>query len=511
MKIIAKRLSTLLLTAIAALGVTPPARADQPQADTEAARARPPAARQCRRARRDLLEQRDERPARQRVVIRSLCLHPRQNEASSSRRRSARAFELVARHTKTYDPANITGEFLMRTKVVTVVACCAAAVLLGGCGTTYSLKEFSPTKDGPKTALIDIKQRAILSSARKGTAANSNDVVTCAEPSPDALSSLASEFALDTKVKDSLQATLGFSQQEAASFVGLRTQTIQLLRDGMYRLCEGYMSGALTQPDYAWLSRRYQRNMVALLTIEQLTRVAQAPTVAQASEGMASASRSAAAIQADLEEVDKVRTRLNDEKKKIADEKVAADKLPETDTAKADKLKDIQARLDDKQAAIARTDEVRTAMLDGLKSAKGVLTSGRTTVQVVAASNDTRATLGSDVVTAISRITTDVITQDDLPTLCFQLLDGSRGTSNGASKELKDSCTTYLVARANQEAANAELARKKAAEQSSSIERSGLTDTRGPIFLSKEPDKRTTERLKNLFGNNVPPIFLLNQ
>lgn len=351
----------------------------------------------------------------------------------------------------------------MRTSATTVLVCIATA-LLGGCGTTYSLKEFSPTKDGPKTALIDIKQRAILSGARKIGSSTATEVITCAEPSPDALSSLASEIALETKVKDSLQATLGFSQQEAASFVGLRTQTIQLLRDGMYRLCEGYLSGALTQPDFAWLSRRYQRNMVALLTIEQLTRVAQVPTVAQASEGMASASRSAAAIQADLEEIDKMRTRLASEKKKIVDEKTEADKLPDTDTTKADKLKDIQSRLDNEQAAITRTDEIRTAMLEGLKSARGVLTSGRTTVQVVTDTKDTRTTLATGVVDAISKITTEVITQDDLGTLCFQLLDGSRDTGNKATMELKDSCTKYLVARATMETKKAVALHNDAAD-----------------------------------------------
>lgn len=308
-----------------------------------------------------------------------------------------------------------------------LVASTSTALVLTGCGTTYSLQTFSPTEKGPKSAFIDIKQRAVLTAARPGTAAGgAGDIVTCAEPSPDALSSLASEFAADAKYKDSLQATLGFSQQEAASFIGLRTQTIQLLRDGMYRLCEGYMSGALTQADYAWLSRRYQKNMVALLTIEQLTRVAQAPTVAQASQGLASASRSATAIQSDLEEIDKIKARLADEKKKIEDERTAADALPDTDTTKTAKIKEIKQRLDDKQAAITRADEVRVALLEGLRSAKGILVSGTTTIQVITDSKDTRAATSDTVAHAIAEITTKILDQDDLPTLCFQLLTGGR-------------------------------------------------------------------------------------
>lgn len=155
-------------------------------------------------------------------------------------------------------------------------------LLISGCE-TLSLKEFAPNNDGPKSAFIDIKQRAVLIGKPTGAANNKAELVFCAEPSPDAISSLATEFAADAKYKDALAATLGFSQQEAASFVGLRTQTIQLLRDGMFRLCEGYLGGALSPSDFAWLSRRYQRNMVALLTIEQLTRVAQVPTIGQVS------------------------------------------------------------------------------------------------------------------------------------------------------------------------------------------------------------------------------------
>ena len=338
----------------------------------------------------------------------------------------------------------------MFNRTATALFLLAATVALSGCSSVYSLKEFSPYEGAPKTAFIDIKQRAILSAFRPGTAANATpgkpDLVTCAEPSPDAISSLASELAIDTKVRDSLTASLGFSQQEAASFIGLRTQSIQLLRDGMYRLCEGYMSGALTAPDYAWLSRRYQRNMVALLTIEQLTRVAQAPTVAQAGQGQASASRSAMAIQSDIEEIDKARKQLDEEKKALDDKKAAADALPATDTSKEKQVADLGEQLKQKQEAIDRTAEIRAALLEGLKSAKGVLAAGSTTVQIISGTQETRGTLVPEVIKAIAAITTEVITQDDLPTLCFQLLDGSRTATGDHVAKLKEACVNVVTA-----------------------------------------------------------------
>lgn len=361
----------------------------------------------------------------------------------------------------------------------------AASFFLVGCGSTYSLKEFSPADGAPKTAFIDIKQRAILSGAPPASAPGvKRDVIMCAEPSPDALSSLASELALDAKYKDTLTTSLGFSQQEAASFVGLRTQTIQLLRDGMYRLCEGYLSGAFSPADFAWLSRRYQRNMVALLTIEQLTRVAQAPTVAHASQGLASASRSATAIQGDLEEIDKTKARLEDEKKKLTDEKAEVEKLADTDTAKPDKLKDVQKRLDDKQGAITRTEEIRSALLEGLKTAKGLLASGATTVQIVTDTRDTRATHNADVVQAIRAITSDIINQDDLPTLCFQLLDGSRSAAN-AAPELKTACATLVTARANLELRSLQLRIDDGKQSNNEPRADSIPKPGGATFLNK--------------------------
>ncbi|URI09428.1 hypothetical protein MW290_28090 [Aquincola tertiaricarbonis] len=317
-----------------------------------------------------------------------------------------------------------------------------ALSVLSGCGTSYSLKEFSPQEGKPKSALVDIKQRAIL-----GGAGPAGQMILCAEPSPDAMSSFASELALDAKYKEAVAATLALSQQEAASFVGLRTQTIQLLRDGMYRLCEGYMSGALTSADYAWLSRRYQRNMVALLTIEQLTRVAQVPAIAQASQGLASASGSATAIQGDLAQLNQSRAKLVEESAQLEAELASAQALPDTDTTKKQKVAAATKAAQEKKAAIAEVDEVKAALLEGLKTAKGILASGSATVQVISAGVvEGQATRSDLIATKISELTAMVLEQDDLPTLCFQLLTGSRasGLSDPSVSKLRESCASMV-------------------------------------------------------------------
>src|SRR5262245_65112002 len=101
-------------------------------------------------------------------------------------------------------------------------------------------------------------------------------LLSVTEPSLDALSAYAADLAAKVSEGDKLSAALGLNTREQSSYIGLRTQSIQLLRDGFYRGCEAYMNGALTAADYAFVVRRYQKYMIALLAIEQLTGTVQA-------------------------------------------------------------------------------------------------------------------------------------------------------------------------------------------------------------------------------------------
>lgn len=384
-------------------------------------------------------------------------------------------------------------------------ACLGILPLLGLLGSgceTLSLKEFTPLEGGPKTAFIDIKQRAVLSGKPAGAAHPSAALVFCAEPSPDAISSLATEFAADAKYKDALAATLGFSQQEAASFVGLRTQTIQLLRDGMFRLCEGYLGGALSPSDFAWLSRRYQRNMVALLTIEQLTRVAQLPTIGQASQGMASAARSAAAIQGDLEALDKDLTRLKDEKARIDADKAESDKLADGDD-KTRKLQGIQGRLDNNAAATQRVEELRAALIEGLKTARGVLVNGSTSVQVLATQADTRGHVTDVVAKEIAGIAKKVLDQDDLNTLCFQLLSGERQAKTADGRAVDNSA---LISACQDRIRTVGFGTRSRDQQMPDQQDASAADTAGEVidghrFLSKKLSPELAAQLDRLLNS----------
>ncbi len=61
-----------------------------------------------------------------------------------------------------------------------------------------------------------------------------------------------------------------FSSSEAATELGVRNATIQILRDVFYRECEAYMNGAIDAGDYKAKTDRFD-GMVTLLAVEGLT------------------------------------------------------------------------------------------------------------------------------------------------------------------------------------------------------------------------------------------------
>lgn len=150
-----------------------------------------------------------------------------------------------------------------------------SALILSACGSLGNLTAVNKKETlgsgmsgkgyAPAGVFIDAKQRAILSNRRPD-----KDIrVVCAEPMPDALSAIAAQAGVSVSdISNAVSAEGGAS--EAAANIGLRTQTIQTLRDGFYRVCEAYMNG-LSEEQYSIMLRRFQTNMIALLAIEQLT------------------------------------------------------------------------------------------------------------------------------------------------------------------------------------------------------------------------------------------------
>lgn len=110
----------------------------------------------------------------------------------------------------------------------------------------------------------------------------------CADPSPDGLAVFGGSLAASASKSDtSGQLTAAMAAQAAS--IGLRTQSITLLRDAQYRLCEAFVNGGMNSAQLATLQRRFQNIMVADLAIEQLTGYAKPTIVTVGAGGAASA------------------------------------------------------------------------------------------------------------------------------------------------------------------------------------------------------------------------------
>ncbi len=158
-------------------------------------------------------------------------------------------------------------------KLFSLIALSTVALTMAGCANINTQsRDFIGNE--AKAITVDASQRAIYSVNKtffksKGELGK-QWTAFCAEPSPDALVAYATSVGVSAEVAGKAL-NLAASQSQAAASIGLRTQTIQLLRDGMYRLCEAYASGAIDDDDMAMLQRRYQNMMLGLLAIEQIT------------------------------------------------------------------------------------------------------------------------------------------------------------------------------------------------------------------------------------------------
>jgi hypothetical protein len=138
---------------------------------------------------------------------------------------------------------------------------------------------------------LDAKQRVVFSFAREDQdQLGRTSRYVCAEPSPDALSAIAASGALEAQVAGQGGGAASASLNEAVAAIGLRTQTIQLLRDGLYRACEAYLNGAIDEFGYALLLNKYDETMVSLVAIDGLTGMRPAAQVAIGGETSGKAS-----------------------------------------------------------------------------------------------------------------------------------------------------------------------------------------------------------------------------
>lgn len=157
-------------------------------------------------------------------------------------------------------------------RVHTVCGLVVISLLTTACGANFSSigrQTHLPEGDDGIAVHLDAQQRLVVYSARK----------YCAEPSPDALAAYAQSIGLGASVPSDVATSLAGVSQSTLGSIGLRTQSITIMRDALYRMCEAYNNGALGDVMVATLLGRSQDLTAVILAVEQLTGVVAANQV----------------------------------------------------------------------------------------------------------------------------------------------------------------------------------------------------------------------------------------
>ena len=248
----------------------------------------------------------------------------------------------------------------------------AALVTLTGCAQLTSLNW--PVNVEGKAASLDAKQRVVFSQQRKdvsdGKGGTHDVLVICAEPSPDALSAFGASLGGSIIGGGSTKAQFASALAEQSASIGLRTQSIQLMRDAMYRACEGYMGGGLTANQFHSLQRRFQNLTLGLLAIEQLTGAVKAEQAVLSTNSGAS---TGANTEAETEALGNARKARDTAKGELEDAQTQFKKDNDT-------LVDANKKAADQKAALAAKKEPTQADKDAVAAAEGLAKTAAETV-----------------------------------------------------------------------------------------------------------------------------------
>lgn len=325
-------------------------------------------------------------------------------------------------------------------KRILIILCSA---ILGGCANQMSIYRTFDVSKG-ESPMVDIRQRAIIV-APNGSAKGGYAV--CAEPSPDAMAALALEVIGKADVPAKASGQLGLAMQDGAAFTGLRTQSIQLLRDFGYRLCESHLSGALNDAQYDVLMRRFQKNTVALLAVEQLTGTVKAPPVVLTSKSQVEISDSLVALQAQRDAVAAQIAALEAAANNAGSQPDAAESA-----AAANAGTGTGAAAGTGTATPAKDTSGDTARLASLKANLNAIDAAIANARTSLAGGETMATVTTagapaapagdvlKVAEIVGKIVGDIVNSDDGPQLCFSAL----GNTQTASQPLVAYCQEYF-------------------------------------------------------------------
>lgn len=333
-----------------------------------------------------------------------------------------------------------------------------------------------------KAVHLDIKQRVVISK----DGGPSGDDIVCAEPSPDALSAFASAAGGGANVQGYGNAAAALVLSEAASSVGLRTQSITLMRDALYRICEAYYNGQLTRADVKLLLTRTQDMTAAVVSIEQLTG---AVVAQQAALGGSAASSATATMLANAEALAQARALEKKYTEELAAAKTAQDEAVKDKSefdarynAKKDAEKNaLEAEKTTTEAKVAEAANIvklKEQQLADIQKARAAIelqqdssiatASASTTSTAALSGGSTGHKMDKEVAQAISAavaaIVQIVVTKSYAPDQCMGLLIGESQFDEKLPEQLRDACLK-LIMTSSAAAETAQAAEKAAAQQ----------------------------------------------
>lgn len=164
-------------------------------------------------------------------------------------------------------------------KGISILITLLIATFLTSCGNLNSVYRNNKINENTNAVSVDAKQRFLVATTVQDKTFDSNGKllretffpVVCAEPSPDTFSVYTAAIEANASKADQITAALKTATGESGATIGIRSESIQLIRDAMYRLCEAYAANGIEKKDYHALLSKYQKSMVTLIAISQLT------------------------------------------------------------------------------------------------------------------------------------------------------------------------------------------------------------------------------------------------
>lgn len=366
----------------------------------------------------------------------------------------------------------------MNTSVLLRLSLITATLLLSGCGahhhSIFRHQKIDPTQ--PAIVTVDAKQRAILVGIEETTTGAGGAGETtrkirqfCSEPSPDVFSVVAQALSAggtfgksaDPKAIE-VALNAAFSSAEQGSTIP-RTQTVNMLRELMFRTCERYLNGGISSLELPIQAARDQRLMVSILAIESLTgAVTPKPVVigagANASGG---ASGAEAAVRLDdaykaLQAKTAAQQSRQNEYNEITTDKKHCEQIAEAVAKKeedelAQELKDKRAKCETATSALAAAKKETAASASHYATLKDTAASGGIPVATTAAVMTPKADGGLDrahdesvasVAHAVESIVLANFTQSEFDFMCIKVLHPVNGAA--VVPEIRSMCIEHI-------------------------------------------------------------------